>query len=122
VKISLAAKLRELFVLDQNLVGQDDPAHSSYQRLAIPHTFKPQLSLAEAAISAAGAFLRILLGSILFAVWGTYSFYAWSTIRNLFLRGSVVLGLFLLFAVSFAFLMLLISALVRKCLPRSRRV
>jgi hypothetical protein len=122
VKISWAAKLRELFVLDQNLIGQDDPARSSYQRLAIPHTFQPQLSLLEAAISAAGAFLRILFGSILFAVWGTYTFYAWSTIRNLFLRGSAMLGLFLLFAVSFAFLLLLISALVRKCLPRSRKL
>jgi hypothetical protein len=122
VKISLAAKLRELFVLDQNLAGQGESARSSPERFAIPHTFKPQLSLAEAAISAAGAFLRILLGSILFAVWGTYTFYVWSTIRNLFLRGSAVLGLFLLFAVAFTFLMLLISALVRKCLPRSHRL
>ncbi len=121
MKISLAAKLRELFVFDQNPAGQGDPARSSHERFAIPHTFKPQLSLAEAAISAAGAFLRILFGSILFAVWGTYTFYVWSTIRNLLLRGSAVLGLFLLFAVSFTFLMLLISALVRKCLPRRRK-
>jgi hypothetical protein len=121
VKISLAAKLRELFVLDRNHDSYDDPGRSSFERFAIPHTFKPQLSLAEAAISAAGAFLRILFGSMLFAVWGTYTFYLWSSIRNLFLRGGVLLALLLLFAVSFTFLMLLISALVKKCLPRSRR-
>jgi hypothetical protein len=120
VKLLLTAKLRELFVLDRHPIGQDDSARPSYERLAIPHSFRPQLSLAEAAISAAGAFLRILVGSILFAVWGTYTFYSWSTIRNLFLRGTAVLLLFLLFAISFTFFMLAISALVRKCLPRSR--
>ena len=114
--------MRELLVFDRNHDSYDDLGRSSYERFALPHTFKPQLSLAEAAISAAGAFLRILLGSILFAVWGTYTFYTWSTIRNLFLRVGVVVALFLLFAVSFTFLMLLISALVRKCLPRSRRL
>ena len=119
MKILLAAKLRELFFPDRNHDTYDDPGRSSYKRFAIPHTFKPQLSLAEAAVSAAGAFLRILFGSTLFAVWGTYTFYAWSSIHNLFLRGGVVLALLLLFAVSFTCLMLLISALVRKCLRRS---
>jgi len=118
----LLAKLRELLVFDRNHDSQDDPGRSSYERFAIPYTFKPQLSLAEAAISAAGAFLRILLGSILFAVWGTYSFYAWNSIRNVLLRGSLLLVLLLLFAVSLAALMLAISALVRKCLRRSPRL
>ncbi len=115
------AKLRELLVCDRNHDSQDDPGRSSYERFAIPYTFKPQLSLAEAAVSAAGAFLRILFGSILFAVWGTYTFYAWNSIRNVFLRGGAVLVLLLLFAISFTFLMLAISALVRKCWPRSRK-
>jgi hypothetical protein len=121
VKLSLVAKLRELLVFDRNQNSHDDPGRSSYERFAIPYTFKPQLSLAEAAISAVGAFLRILLGSILFAVWGTYSFYAWNSIRNVFLRCSVLLALLLLFAVSLTALMLAISVLVRKCLLRSAR-
>ena len=121
MKISLAAKLRELFVFDRNPDGHDDPGRSSYERFAIPYTFKPQLSLADAAISAAGAFLRIFLGSILFAVWGTYTFYEWNSIRNVFVRGAILLALLLLFAVSFTLLMLAISALVRKCLSRSPR-
>jgi hypothetical protein len=121
VKISLVAKLRELFVFDQSHSSPDDPGRPSYERLAIPHTFKPQLSVAEAAISATGAFFRIFFGSILFAVWGTYTFYFWSTIRNVFLRGGVLLALLLGFVISFAFLLLAISALVRKCLARSPR-
>ena len=118
MKISLLAKFRELLVFDRNHDGHDSTERSSYERFALPYSFKPQLSLAQAAISAAGAFLRILFGSILFAVWGTYSFYAWSSIRNVFLRGGAVLVLSLLFVVSFAFLMLAISALVKKCLAR----
>lgn len=121
MKTSWVAKLRELLVVDRSHASQDDPVRPSYERLAIPYSFKPQLSLVEAAISAAGAFLRIVSGSILFAVWGTYTFYAWSSMRNVFLRGSVVLVLLFLFVVSFALLMLAISALVRKCLPRSSR-
>jgi hypothetical protein len=74
VKPLLVARLRELLVFDRNQDSHDDPGRSSYERFAIPNTFKPHLSPAEAAISAIGAFLRILLGSILFAVWGTYSF------------------------------------------------
>jgi hypothetical protein len=72
-------------------------------------------------ISAAGAFLRIFLGSVLFAVWGAYTLHAWSSIHNLFLRGGIMLVLFVLFVVSFALLLLGVSALVRKCIPRSSK-
>jgi len=113
VKISLVASYASCWSLIESRRHHDHTARSSYERFALPHTFKPQLSLAEAAISAAGAFLRILFGSMLFAVWGTYTFYAWSSIRNVFLRGGAVLALLLLFAVSFTFLMLAISALLR---------
>ena len=64
-----------------------------YDRLAIPHTFKPQLSFPEAVVATIGAFLRIILGSLLFAVWGTYSAFSWTTIRNPFLRIAVELGM-----------------------------
>jgi hypothetical protein len=122
VKISWVAKLRELLVFDRNPVGNDGPGRSSYERFAIPYSFKPQLSVAEAAISAAGALLRIFLGSILFAVWGAYTLFAWSSIHNVLLRGGAVLALLLLFAAALAVLMLAVSALVRRCLPRTRRL
>lgn len=118
MKASLVAKLRELLVFDRKHDGLDDPRRSSYERFAIPYNFKPQLSVVEAAISAAGAFLRIFFGSILFAIWGAYTLFAWSSIHNVLLRGSAVLALLLLFAAAFAVLMLAVSALVRMCLPR----
>jgi hypothetical protein len=102
------------------LAGRDDHGQdrSSYERFAIPYSFKPQLSFSEAVISAGGAFLRILLGSLLFAVWGTYTLLAWSAIRNVFWRGAALLALISLFAVSFTLLMLAISALVRMFWPQ----
>ncbi len=91
----------------------DEEVRSKYERLAIPFTFKPQLSFLEAVIATAGAFSRVFLGSLLFAVWGTYSLVAWTRIHNPFLRVGVQLPLFLLFLFSFFLLMFAIAALVR---------
>jgi hypothetical protein len=111
-------KLADLIAFPVERDGQD-PARSTYERFAIPYSFKPRLSVAEAVIAASGALLRILLGSILFAVWGTYTFLALSAIKNVFLRGFVLLALIALFALLLALLMLSITALVRLVWPRS---
>lgn len=116
MKISWLEKVREWFVSPQDRNAKD-PDRSEYDRLAIPFSFKPQLSLAEATISAGGAFLRIILGSLLFAIWGTCTYLAWSAIRNIFLRAIVLLAMLSLFAFSLALLMLGISALVRRVYP-----
>ena len=50
--------------------GGEDEARSGHERFAIPFTFKPQLSFPKAVVATVAAFLRILLGSLLFAVWG----------------------------------------------------
>jgi hypothetical protein len=92
-----------------------------YERFALPHDFKPQLTLLDAVIAAGGAFLRIVLGSVLFAVWGAYSLTAWSAIRNPFLRVAALLSLFTAFLLSMAALLLAIAALVQTLLKRSRR-
>ena len=97
-----------------------NPERSVYERFAIPYSFKPQLSLAEALISVGAAFLRILLGSILFGFSGGYTIVAWNSIQNLFLRVVVVLVLVCLFVISFTFLMLAISALVRMLWPKPK--
>ncbi len=110
--------MRALFASPANDVPE--PARSVYERFAIPYTFKPQLSLVEALISVAAAFLRILLGSILFGFSGAYAILAWTSIRNLFLRLGAVLVLISIFVVSFAFLMLAISALVRMLWPKPK--
>ena len=112
-------KLADLIAFPVERDGQD-PARSTYERFAIPYSFNPRLSLAEAVIAAGGALLRILLGSILFAVWGTYTFLALSAIKNVFLRGFVLLAMIALFAVLLTLLMLSITALVRLLWPRSK--
>jgi hypothetical protein len=91
-----------------------------FERLPIPHTFKPQLSFTEAVIGTAGAFSRIFLGSLLFAVWGSYSLVAWTAIRNQFWRIGALLLMFFLFLLTFVLLMLGISALVRVASHRGR--
>jgi hypothetical protein len=100
--------------------GQDT-TRSSYERFAIPYTFKPRLSFTEAVVAAGGAFLRILLGSILFGVWGAYTLLAFNAVKNVFLRGLVLLALIALFAVSLALLMMAITALVRRVWPQNQQ-
>jgi hypothetical protein len=86
---------------------------SVYERFAIPFAFKPQLSFVEAVIGTFAAFLRIVLGSVLFAMWGTCILEAWSHIHNLFLRAGVLLALGVLGLLAFALLMFAISFLGR---------
>ena len=120
MRISLRAIVRALLVSPGEDLEGRDPERSVYERFAIPHTFKPQLSVAEALISVAGAFLRIVLGSILFGFSGGYAILAWNSIRNLFWRIVVVLALACVFVISFIFLMLAISALVRMLWPKRK--
>ena len=99
------------------LLPTADPAiagdRARYERLALPHSFKPRLSVWEACLAMFVAVVRIITGSLLFAFWGTYSLLAWSSIQNSALRVIVLLPLFLLFLLLFAFLMIAISAAVR---------
>jgi hypothetical protein len=84
------------------------------ERFALPYTFKPQLSFIQALIGTVGAVLRILLGSLLFAIWGTYSLVARAEIGSYFWRVAALVFLFLSFLVSLAALMLAISVLERR--------
>ena len=119
MKTFLLAKLGDLLALPPEPESAD-PSRSAYERFAIPYSFKPRLSLAEAAFAAGGAALRIFLGSLLFAVWGTYSFLACRAVPNIFLRSIVALFLLVLFVVLLAALMLAISGLGRMIWPRRR--
>jgi hypothetical protein len=120
MNISLRAIVRALSASPAEDLEGRDPERSVYERFAIPHTFKPQLSPIEASISIAAAFLRILFGSILFGFSGGYAIVAWNSIRNPFWRVAAVLALTCVFLISFAFLMLAISALVRMLWPKPK--
>ena len=90
-----------------------DGGRWSRARFALPYSFKPQLSLLEAAIAAIATFLRIFLGCLLSAIWGSYMLAAWGWLRGHWWRIPAILLMFGAFAASFIGLMLSISALAR---------
>lgn len=73
-----------------------------YERFAVPYKFQPRLSVSDAAAFALRTFLRILLGSILFGLWGTYTLLAWTSIHNPYLRAAALIPLLVLFLVLLA--------------------
>jgi hypothetical protein len=121
VKNPWLAKLRDLLFLSQPTVENDQATDRSvYERFAIPYTFKPQLSFWEALVATIAAFFRILLGSLLFAFWGTYTLVVWNRIHSLFWRPVVLLPLILVFVVMFTWLMVAITALARILCPKPK--
>jgi hypothetical protein len=84
-----------------------------YERFAIPYTFKPSLSVTQAFLAATVAFLRIFLGALLFAFWGTYSLFTVVRIQSTFWRAVAVPPLLCVFAVLFGLLMFVISTSAR---------
>ena len=89
---------------------------SQYERLAIPFTFKPRMSLFEATLSVMAALARIILGSLLFAVCGTLIWMTAAAISNPFLRALAVAPMVLIFLVLMALLMIGIGLLLRRLL------
>ena len=83
------------------------------ERLPLPHSFKPRLTVAEAAVAVAGTTLRILTGSLLFAVWGACSVAVWQSPHGLGPRCACLGLMFAAFLVAFAVVMLVIRALFR---------
>lgn len=90
---------------------------SVYERFAIPFTFKPRLSVLEATVFAIVMFSRILVGCVLFAIWGTYSLLVWFDVENLLWRFAILLGLLAMFLISLALMILATRALTRVLIP-----
>lgn len=88
-------------------------SRSSYERLAVPHTFQPVLSVSDATWFALRALLRIFLGSLLFGAWGAYTMLAWANIHNPYLRAAAMVPIFALFLGLLAGLMIATSWLLR---------
>jgi hypothetical protein len=91
---------------------------SVHERFAIPHTFNPNLTVGEATLAAMGAFTRIFLGSVLFAVWGVASALLWNSIASHFWRVVITIPLVLLLLSMMAGLMLGIAAIGNLISPR----
>jgi hypothetical protein len=77
------------------------------------------MSILEALVATVAALLRIFIGSLWFAVWGTYSLVAVTRIHSISLRVLASMPLIALFAVVLAGLMLGISAAGRRLLRAS---
>ena len=91
---------------------------ADHDRLGLPHTFKPQMGFLEAVVAALGAFLRILLGSTLFAFWGAASLATWAGPRPRPVRIALLIVLLITFAAALALMLLGTRALVRAASPR----
>ena len=90
---------------------------SAYERFAIPFTFKPRLSILEATVSAIAMFFRIVVGCVLFAIWGTYTLLVWFDVENLLWRFAILLALLTLFLISLALMILATTTLARVFIP-----
>jgi hypothetical protein len=90
---------------------------SPYERFAIPYSFPPALSASEAVRATLRTFLRILLGSVLFGVWGACALLAWASIGNPFLRVAAMIPMIALFLVLLCGLLVATTLLLR---PRAR--
>jgi hypothetical protein len=91
------------------------------EAFGVPHTFNPNLSLSQAVLAAGIAFSRIILGSMLFALWGVAGLLTYAAIANPALRILAVVPIILLFLLSLVTLMLGISMFIN-WLHRRREV
>jgi hypothetical protein len=83
------------------------------ETFGVPHTFAPNLSIAEAFVAVGIALTRIFIGSLTFALWGVAAWITYSAIGNHpILRIVAMLPIAVLFLASLAALMLAISSLV----------
>ena len=96
--------------------GLDHPAGSGpeIERLAVPHTFQPRMSLGAATFAAVVALVRIFLGSMLFAVWGGCIWALWAMIRNPVWRYVALVPLIAGLVVTMGLLMIGISVCARR--------
>lgn len=87
---------------------------SEFERFAIPYKFQPALRVSDAAVFALRSLLRIILGSLLFGVWGAYTLLAWTSIHNPYLRAAAMVPMAALFLILLAGLMALTTLLLHR--------
>lgn len=90
---------------------------SPLEQFAVPFMFQPELTPSQAFGAALRAFLRIVLGSILFGVWGAYALLMWVSIPNSLLRVVAMIPMIALFLVLLCGLLVATTLILR---PRTR--
>jgi len=111
------SRILDVFQTPVERAGRPD-----YRRLAVPYSFKPELSLSEAIIASIAAFLRIFLGSILFGFYGWYSLITLQAIRMPVLRCAAAVPMLAGFLLLFALLMAGISLCVRRLVAKNSSI
>ena len=91
-----------------------------FEEYSAPHTFQPRLTVREAFIASIAALVRIVLGSMTFAVWGVAMWLTWANAPNLALRILFVLPEAFLFFCTMVLLQAGISAAVKHHWPQIR--
>jgi hypothetical protein len=95
-----------------------EPDRDIPPRFAVPFTSPPQLSFADAVLATFVACIRIFVGSLLFAVWGSSSLLAWTVMDRAIWRVAVTALLFLLLVLAMTLLIRVTSALAGKLSTR----
>jgi hypothetical protein len=97
-------------ILPEPTPSSMDEGRSVLTRLAIPHSFGPDLGPWSALLAVLGCLARIFGACLLFAVWGGFSALAWSAIGNRVWPVAAILPAVLVFLILLAALMIAVSA------------
>ncbi len=90
---------------------------SPLEKFAVPHQFQPRLSLYGALVAITAALARILLGSLIGALWGVQIWLAFASTRSAAWKGFTIFGLGVGLAVSIAALMWAVGKATMKLDP-----
>lgn len=90
---------------------------SPLEKFAVPHQFQPRLSVYGAFVAVTGALARILLGSLIGALWGVQIWLAIVSARSMIWKIFAVLGLSVGLAISLAALMWAVGKATMKLSP-----
>jgi hypothetical protein len=96
---------------------RDIKAHSPLEQFALPHQFTPRLSLYGGFVAVMGAMTRILLGSLIGALWGVTIWRAVESGYSIVLKSFMIFGLAAGLAVSLAALMWAVEKATMKLHP-----
>jgi hypothetical protein len=96
---------------------QDLDVHAPLEQFALPHQFTPRLSLFGAVVAIMAALTRILVGSLIGALWGVRIWLAAASAHSTVWKCFVILGLSAGLAASLAALLWAVQKVTMKLDP-----